>query len=186
MRDGNAHAHEALARRPRCPASTRDDLRVEEVADRLHAGIRWIICRDPEEAERSQAARDAAIARISAQLDRITTARTQAREQGHARRAASAAMSAGGPHEGRPQGRSRRGGARQGQAGCALRERPALGRWLRQTPSGRLVLDQAGSAAETRFDSECLLSTSDPDLSAEDVALGYKNLPRSRAPGSAT
>ncbi len=31
-------------------------------------------------------------------------------------------------------------------------------------------------AAEERLDGKYLLSTSDPDLSAEDVALGYKNL----------
>jgi hypothetical protein len=62
------------------------------------------------------------------------------------------------------------------KAECALREHPALGRWLRQTPSGRLVLDKAKIAAEARLDGKYLLSTSDPDLSAEDVALGYKNL----------
>jgi len=43
-------------------------------------------------------------------------------------------------------------------------------------PSGRLVLDRAKIAAEQRLDGKYLLSTSDPDLSAEDVALGYKNL----------
>ena len=51
-----------------------------------------------------------------------------------------------------------------------------MGRWLRQTPSGRLVLDKAKIAAEERLDGKYLLSTSDPALSAEDVALGYKNL----------
>jgi hypothetical protein len=38
----------------------------------------------PEEAERAKAARKAAIARITAELDRITATRTRARE--HARR----------------------------------------------------------------------------------------------------
>jgi transposase len=42
--------------------------------------------------------------------------------------------------------------------------------------SGRLVLDRKKIAAEERLDGKCLLSTSDPDLSAEDVVLGYKNL----------
>jgi hypothetical protein len=37
-------------------------------------------------------------------------------------------------------------------------------------------LDRAKITAETRSDGKYLLSTSDPDLSAEDVALGYKNL----------
>jgi hypothetical protein len=62
------------------------------------------------------------------------------------------------------------------KAECALREHPALGRWLRQTPSGRLALDRRKITAEARLDGKYLLSTSDPDLSAEDVALGYKNL----------
>jgi hypothetical protein len=62
------------------------------------------------------------------------------------------------------------------RAECALRDHPALGRWLRQTPSGRLILDTAKIRAEARLDGKYLLVTSDPDLSAEDVALGYKNL----------
>lgn len=56
------------------------------------------------------------------------------------------------------------------------RDSPTLGRWLRQQPSGRLVLDRAKITAEERLDGKYLLSTSDPDLSAEDVALGHKNL----------
>lgn len=62
------------------------------------------------------------------------------------------------------------------KAECALREHPALGRWLRQLPSGRLIIDRKKVAAEVRLDSNYLLSTSDADLSAEDIALGHKNL----------
>lgn len=62
------------------------------------------------------------------------------------------------------------------KAECALREHPALGRWLRQTPAGRLQLDRAKITPEARLDGKYLPSTLDPDLSAEDVALGYKNL----------
>ena len=43
------------------------------------------------------------------------------------------------------------------------------------TGSG-LLIDRAKIKAEERLDGKYLLSTSDPDLSAEDVALGYKNL----------
>ena len=42
-------------------------------------------------------------------------------------------------------------------------------------PAG-CVIDRAKVAAEERLDGKYLLSTSDPDLTAEDVALGYKNL----------
>ena len=173
MRDGNAHAHEALARQGRYQ-QVRDNLRVKEVRIGSTPGIRWIICHNPEEAERDQAARDTAIARISAELDRITTARTRAREQARARRTASAAMSAAARTK--ADRKADLDEAAHVKAECALREHPALGRWLRQTPSGRLVLDRAKIAAETRLDGKYLLSTSDPDLSAEDVALGYKNL----------
>jgi hypothetical protein len=38
------------------------------------------------------------------------------------------------------------------------------------------VLDRAKLTAAATLDGKYLLSTSDPDLSAEDVALGYKNL----------
>jgi hypothetical protein len=63
------------------------------------------------------------------------------------------------------------------KAECALRDHPALGRWLTQHPgTGRLSIDRAKVAAEARLDGKYLLATSDPDLSAEDVALGYKNL----------
>lgn len=39
-----------------------------------------------------------------------------------------------------------------------------------------MVLDRAKIAVEAWLDGKYLLSTSDPDLSAEDVALGYQNL----------
>jgi hypothetical protein len=62
------------------------------------------------------------------------------------------------------------------KAECALRDHPTLGRWLRQTPSGRLVIDRAKVAAEAKLDGKYLLSTSDPHLTPAQVALGYKNL----------
>jgi hypothetical protein len=59
------------------------------------------------------------------------------------------------------------------KAESAQREQhPALGRWLRQTPSGRLTLDRRRSPARPGWTGSTLLSTSDPDLPAEDVALG--------------
>jgi hypothetical protein len=48
---------------------------------------------------------------------------------------------------------------------------------VRQTKTGRLLLDRAKIKAEQHLDGKYLLPTSDPDLSAEDVALwGYENL----------
>ncbi len=54
--------------------------------------------------------------------------------------------------------------------------KPGLNRYLRVTPSGLLRLDAAAIAAEAKLDGKYLLRTSDPHLSAEDVALGYKQL----------
>ena len=118
---------------------------------------------------RDQAQRDAAVARITAELDRIAAARTRAREQARTRRAATTTSAAA-------RRRAEREEAAHVKAECALREHLALGRWLRQNPSGRLQLDRTKIAAEAKLDGKYLLSTSDPDLSAEDGALGYKNL----------
>jgi hypothetical protein len=57
-----------------------------------------------------------------------------------------------------------------------LRTQPGLRRFLRQTPSGLLRVDRAAVAAEAKLDGKFLLRTSDPTLTAEDVALGYKQL----------
>ena len=59
---------------------------------------------------------------------------------------------------------------------CALRDHVTLGRWLRQTPTGRLVHRPGQVAAEAKLDGKYLLSTSDPHLTPAQVALGYKNL----------
>jgi hypothetical protein len=59
---------------------------------------------------------------------------------------------------------------------CALRDHPTLSRYLRQTKTGRLLIDRDKLAAEERLDGKYLLTTSHPRLSAEDVALGYKQL----------
>jgi len=57
-----------------------------------------------------------------------------------------------------------------------LSAQPGLRRFLRVTPGGLLRVDRAAIAAEARLDGKFLLRTSDPTLSAEDVALGYKQL----------
>jgi hypothetical protein len=49
-------------------------------------------------------------------------------------------------------------------------------RLLRQTKTGKLRIDRAAVKLEEHLDGKFLLRTSDPTLSAEDVALGYKQL----------
>ena len=53
---------------------------------------------------------------------------------------------------------------------------PGPHRYLRQTPGGLLRVDKAKIAAETKLDGKYLLRCSDPSMSAEDIALGYKQL----------
>ena len=54
--------------------------------------------------------------------------------------------------------------------------RPGLNRYLRVTPGGLLRVDASKAKAEENLDGKYLLRTSDPKLSAEDIALGYKQL----------
>ncbi|MBB4936553.1 hypothetical protein FHR32_000858 [Streptosporangium album] len=54
--------------------------------------------------------------------------------------------------------------------------KPGLHRFLRQTPGGLLRVDRAKIERETNLDGKYLLRCSDPSLSPEDVALGYKQL----------
>src|SRR6266545_1728232 len=143
-------AQAALAR-PGRYQTVRDNLRVKDV--RLGAGDtvkRFVVCHNPAEAERDMAERDAQLARLEAELARIETARRKAKTD--------------------------KARAAHTRAECALRDHPTLSRYLRQTPSGRLLIDRRKVASEERLDGKYLLSSSDPDLSAEEIALGYKNL----------
>jgi transposase len=135
----------------------RDNLRVKEV--RLdEADVRFVICHNPEQAQRDQQQRNEAIIRIQAELVRIAEqrARDAKRPRGDQTRA--------------------RNEAAHVRAECALRDHPTLGRWLVQQSTGRLKLNTAKVKAEARLDGKYLIATSDPQISAEDTALGYKNL----------
>jgi hypothetical protein len=148
MRSGEPACEAALARQGRY-RDVRDNLRVKEV--RLGEGDserRFIVCHNPDEAERDRARRERALQRIEQELARIERLRLRAGKTGTA-------------HE---------------RAECALRDHPSHSRYLRQLPSGRLRIDRAKAQAEERLDGKFLLETSDPDISAEDAALGYKNL----------
>ena len=150
MRDGSPDAQAALAR-PGRYQSVRDNLRVKDVRlGEADGARRFVVCHNPAEAERDKAERGTQIARLEAELARIEQVRRKAKtaktREAHTR------------------------------AECALRDHPTLSRYLRQTASGRLLIDRRKVAAEERLDGKYLLSCSDPDLSAEDIALGYKNL----------
>jgi hypothetical protein len=59
---------------------------------------------------------------------------------------------------------------------CDLRASPTNRRFLRTTAAGLLRIDRAAVAADAHLDGKFLLRTSDPTLSAADVATGYKQL----------
>jgi hypothetical protein len=58
----------------------------------------------------------------------------------------------------------------------ALATMPGLHRYLRVTPGGLLRVDAAAVRREAHLDGKWLLRCSDPSLSAEDIAAGYKQL----------
>ncbi len=136
------------------PGNANDQTLVAQVKHDL-AGWRlgraiYVVCHNPAGAERDRARRQQRLERIEAELARLAEQRqraaTTAEREAHLR------------------------------GECALRDHPTLSRYLRQTSSGRLLLDRAKIAAEERLDGKYLLTTSDPSLSAEDVAFGYKQL----------
>jgi hypothetical protein len=58
----------------------------------------------------------------------------------------------------------------------AISTKPGLARLLRTTATGLLRIDAAAIKAEERLDGSYLLRCSDPKLSAEEIAAGYKQL----------
>jgi hypothetical protein len=57
-----------------------------------------------------------------------------------------------------------------------LSTNPGLKRFLRTTPGGLLRVDKKKIESEARLDGKYLLRSSDPKLSAEDIACGYRQL----------
>src|SRR6266568_929991 len=66
--------------------------------------------------------------------------------------------------------------AKRAELRGVISTKPGLARYLRVTPGGLLRLDQRAVKAEQGLDGKYLLRSSDPHLSAEDIALGYKQL----------
>jgi hypothetical protein len=57
-----------------------------------------------------------------------------------------------------------------------VKTKRGLARFLRTTATGLLRLDRGAVSAEEHLDGKYLLRSSDPTLSGEDIALGYKQL----------
>ena len=139
LRSGSAEATAALQRQGRYQ-QVADNLRVKEV--RIAEHERFVICYNPEQAERDAAVRT----RLLAQLEETIA------------------------------GTDKLPASKRAELRGVLSTKPGLNRYLRVTPGGLLRVDQRAIKAEQGLDGKYLLRTSDPHLSAEDMALGYKQL----------
>ena len=139
LRSGSAEAGAALSRQGRYQ-EVAENLRVKEV--RIAEDERFVICRNPEGAERDAAIR----ARMIAQLKELIG------------------------------GSDTLGKDKRAELRGVISTKPGLNRYLRVTPGGLLRIDAARAKAEENLDGKYLLRTSDPKMTAEDIALGYKQL----------
>ena len=139
LRSGSADAAAALSRRGRYK-DVAQNLKVKEV--RIAEDERFVICFNPEGADRDAATR----ARMIAQLTEAIKDSDQ--------------LSAG----------------KRAELRGVISTKPGLNRYLRVTPGGLLRIDAARAKAEENLDGKYLLRTADPKLSAEDIAVGYKQL----------
>jgi len=73
-------------------------------------------------------------------------------------------------------GSDRRSATKRAELRGVISTKPGLARYLRVTAGGLLRSDEAAIKAEAKLDGKYLLRSSDPELSAEDIALGYKQL----------
>jgi hypothetical protein len=139
LRSGSPEAEAALSRQGRYKDAA-GNLKVKEV--RIAEDERFVICFNPEAAERDAAVR----ARMTAQLTEMIEGSDQlARDK-------------------------------RAELRGVISTKPGLNRYLRVTPGGLLRIDASRAKAEENLDGKYLLRTSDPKMSAEDIALGYKQL----------
>jgi hypothetical protein len=139
LRSGSAEPAAALSRQGRYQ-HVRDNLQVKEV--RIAEDERFVICFNPEQADRDAALREIMIGKLTALIDGTDTLSATKRAELRGR----------------------------------ISTMPGLHRFLRTTPGGLLRIDKKKIAAEANLDGKYLLRCSDPHLSAEDIALGYKQL----------
>jgi hypothetical protein len=139
LRSGSADAAAALSRQGRYK-DVAGNLKVKEV--RISDDERFVICFNPEAAERDAAVR----ARMIARLEEMISESDQLSRD------------------------------KRAELRGVISTKPGMNRYLRVTPGGLLRTDAARAKAEENLDGKYLLRTADPKLSAEDIAVGYKQL----------
>jgi hypothetical protein len=139
LRGDSAQARAALSRQGRY-ATVAGDLRVKEV--KVADDQRFVICHNPEAADRDAHVRDRLVARLSEMID----------------------------------GSDKLTATKRAELRGVISTKPGLHRYLRVTPGGLLRVDQAAIKAEQRLDGKYLLRATDPAMSTQDIAVGYKQL----------
>jgi Transposase DDE domain len=139
LRSGSAEASAALSRQGRYQ-DVAGSLRVKEV--RIAEDERFVICHNPQGAERDAAIRARMITQLKELID------------------GTGALSKD----------------KRAELRGVISAKPGLNRYLRVTPGGLLRIDASKAKAEENLDGKYLLRTSDPKMTAEDIALGYRQL----------
>ncbi len=140
LRSESPHVKTALSRQGRYQQAA-GNLQVKEVriAD---AGDRFIICYNPDAAERDAAIR----AELTGKLEELIA------------------------------GSDKLTATKRAELRGKISTMPGLNRFLRVTGGGLLRIDRTKARAEENLDGKYLLRCADPKMSAEDIALGYKQL----------
>jgi hypothetical protein len=105
---------------------------------------RYVVCHNPQEAERQRRHREQVLVELAAELESLREQRAPA----HSKRV------------------------------CALRASGRYGRYVRLSKTGKPAIDAAKLKAAERLDGKFVVHSNDDTLSAEDMALGYKQLQR--------
>ena len=145
MRAGDEVTREVLTRPGRYQLVA-ETLRVKEVVvgdgERRQ---RYVVCYNPEQAERQRKHREQLLEQLRLELE----SQAQPLRKG-----------------------------RHAKQTCDLVSSRRFGRYLRQTRRGVPKIDRAAVAAEAKLDGKWVITSNDDTLTAEDLALGYKQLMR--------
>ena len=139
LRSASQEARAALSR-PGRYKEVAGNLKVKEV--RIGEGERFVVCLNPEAAERDAQVRGRLVSHLSELIkdsDRLPA-------------------------------------MKRAELKGVISTKPGLSRFLRATAGGLLRIDQEAVDQDEKLDGKYLLRTSDPSLSPEDIALGYKQL----------
>jgi Transposase DDE domain len=145
IRAGDEVSREVLTRPGRYQVVA-ENLRVKEVVvGEGERRQRYVVCSNPEEAERQASHRQQVLEDLGRELASL---RKPKRGENHSKRT------------------------------CQLLSTPRFARYLRQTRRGALKIDRTAVRAEEKLDGKWVVTSNDDTLSAQDLALGYKQLMR--------